>query len=185
MQINFLNPVLRACNNVMVTMAGLELQAGKPYKLKPHTPVSGKSVTGLISMHSRIRRASVAIVFSEAALINTAEKMLPQKQQIIDSVAIDLVGELSNMILGGTKGMLEEEGYDFDMSLPTVMIGHDYFIPHQTNSPIVRIPFASSGGAFYVEASFEGPAIPKKVTNAIKARKAARNNEPQPGYDLF
>jgi hypothetical protein len=50
------------------------------------------------------------------------------------------------------------QGYNFDMTLPTVIRGHDYLIAHQTHAPILRIPLESEIGTFYIEASFEGPA---------------------------
>lgn len=121
-------------------------------------------------MASKVRRASVAIVFSDDVLAYIAEKMLPKGSMEMDSVAIDLVGEISNMILGRVKGELEKVGYDFDIALPTMMIGYDYLIPHQTRSPILRIPYESSGGPFYVEVCFDGAPISPEEAKAAELR---------------
>ena len=185
MQINFINPVLGACTGVLISMAELELKVGKPYKRKPDEPVKGKRVTGLISMQSKVRRASVAIVFSDDVLTHIAEKMLPKGCLELDSVAIDLVGEISNMILGRAKGELEKVGYDFEIALPTMMIGYDYLIPHQTTSPILRIPYESSGGAFYVEVCFDGPPISAAEAKAAEQRKAESSKQDESDVELF
>jgi len=185
MQINFINPVLSACTDVLISMADLELKVGKPYKRNPDTPVVGKRITGLISMRGKVRRASIAIVFSDDVLAYIAEKMLPKGSMEMDSVAIDLVGEISNMILGRAKGELEKVGYDFEIALPTMMIGYDYLIPHQTSSPILRIPYESSGGAFYVEVCFDGPPISAEEAKAAESRKAEPSTQTKSDVELF
>ena len=185
MNIDFLNPVLLACKKVLTNRAELELQIGKPYNRDPLDPVSGRCITGLITMHGGNRRASLAIIFSETVLIAIAAKMLPEKTTSLDSVAIDLVGELSSMILGNVKGLLEDEGYQFEMSFPTMIVGYDYIITHHTKSPIFRIPYASPSGAFHVEVSFEGPNLSDKEIKAGAICKKAKEGKGQSDIELF
>lgn len=185
MQLNFVNPVLNSCNAVLTSVAGLHLQVGKPHKKKPEAPVVGKCVTGLIGMEGKLRRASMAIIFSDTVLVNIASKMLPDGGVRGAGVSIDLVGEISNMILGRAKGELEEQGYDFQMSLPTMMVGYDYIVPHQTKGVILRIPYASSGGPFYVEVCFDGAPVSDKEAKAAALRKAAQDLDSSHDVELF
>jgi chemotaxis protein CheX len=65
------------------------------------------------------------------------------------------VGEIANMVLGGAKSELENGGFFFSMSLPTIILGSDYLIAHKTNAPILTLPFSMPEGEFIVEAGYE------------------------------
>ena len=176
MQVDFLNPVLYACENVMIKMADLSIVAGKPKLKKSATAEVGATVTGIISMRGGDRCASIAIIFKDTVLSKIALKMLPDDVQQGEYMAFDLVGEISNMIIGGAKTQLLKEGYDFELSLPTVISGYDYLIAHQTKTPILRIPLMSDVGTFHVEASFEGlPLTEKEKMNNPHHRKMKTN----------
>ncbi len=171
MQINFINPVIGACVNVMGTMAELEVHTGKPSLRNPVNTEIGCTVTGLICMRGATRVASIAVIFTETVLQNISVRMLPDDSHENQFLAFDLVGEISNMIIGGAKALLLKQGYNFDMTLPTVIRGHDYLIAHQTHAPILRIPLESEIGTFYIEASFEGPALSEEEKqNLINAK---------------
>ena len=115
----------------------------------------GKNLTGLMSMMGEKATASIALTFTEAAILHIARKMLPGEIFKIDGVVIDLAGELANMVLGGAKSDLEAKGYLFQLSLPTIIVGSDYLIAHRTKAPIIILPFSMPEGDFYVEASYE------------------------------
>ena len=99
--------------------------------------------------------ASIAFTFTEAAILHIARKMLPGEITTIDGVVIDLTGELANMVLGGAKSDLEERGFLFQLSLPTIIVGTDYLIAHRTKAPIIMLPFSMPEGDFFVEASYK------------------------------
>ena len=162
MQLNFLNPVLDACQNVMKAMADLSFVAEKPELREIKTPQLGSTTTGLICMKSPSRCASVAIIFTEEVLDNISLRMLPDELEKSEYLAFDLVGEISNMIIGGAKALLLQQGYTFEITLPTVISGHEYLIAHQASAPIIRIPLKSDIGTFHLEACFEGPSLSKK-----------------------
>lgn len=181
MQLNFLNPVLDACQNVMVSMADLPFNPGKVELREVTEPQLGATTTGLICMKSAARRASVAIIFSDPMLENIALRMLPDDSQQNQFLAFDLVGEISNMIIGGAKALLLRQGYNFEITLPTVISGHEYLIAHQATAPIVRVSLNSDIGTFHLEACFEGPPLSKR-------EKTDNENQPEaefPPVELF
>lgn len=155
MDVNFMNPVLRSMLNILSTMARTEPKVGTPKIKDKNAIIQGKNITGLMSMVGRKGNASVAITFSEAAILHIANKMLPGGVTTIDGMVIDLVGELANMVLGGAKSELENGGYIFKLSLPTIILGTDYLIAHRTNAPIIVLPFSIAEGEFTVEAGYE------------------------------
>lgn len=155
MHVNFINPVLRSMRNILTTMAHIEPKVGVPKVKEKNEICLGKNISGVMSMVGRRGNASVAITFSEAAILHIAKKMLPMEINAIDGNVIDLVGELANMVLGGAKSELETGGYFFTLSLPTIILGSDYLIAHKTDAPIIKLPFSMPEGDFVIEAGYE------------------------------
>lgn len=155
MNVNFINPVLNSVLNLLSTMARIEPKVGTPKRKDKNEIVHGKNITGVMSMIGERGNASIAITFSEAAILHIAKNMLPGDITAIDGTVIDLVGELANMVLGGAKSDLENKGYFFKLSLPTIIFGSDYLIAHKTNAPIIMLPFSMPEGEFVVEAGYE------------------------------
>jgi len=155
MNVNFINPVLTSILNVLSTMAHIEPKVGTPKRKDINEIVHGRNITGVMSMVGRKGNASIALTFSEAAILHIANEMLHGEFTVIDGMVIDLVGELANMVLGGAKSELEKEGYFFQLSLPTIILGCDYLIAHKTNAPIIMLPFTMLEGEFVVEAGYE------------------------------
>ena len=172
MQVDFLNAVINACKDVMIKTVDLSIVSGKPKLKKTNIAEVGGSVTGLISMQGGNRCASLAVIFSKTVLDQLALKMLPSNGEG-QYMALDLIGEISNLVIGGAKTELIKEGYDFQLSLPTVISGHDYLIAHQTKAPILRLPLMSDIGTFHVEVCFEGPPLTEQE----------KMNKPQPEDD--
>lgn len=136
-------------------MAHIQPQVGVPKVKEKNAVVQGKNISGIMSMTGRRGNASIAITFSESAIVHIANAMLPGEISSIDGNVIDLVGELANMVLGGAKSELENGGYYFSLSLPTIILGTDYLIAHKTNAPILVLPFSMPEGEFIVEAGYE------------------------------
>ena len=128
MNVNYINPVLESLVNVLGTMAQLTARPGKP-SIKQEQSAQG-DVTGIMSMFGPEARGSIAITFTAPVILELARRMLHEVYPSVNGMVIDLVGEITNMVTGGAKGLLEEQGHKFDMSLPTMVAGpdHDDFI---------------------------------------------------------
>lgn len=155
MDVQFVNPVIASVLNVLKMMARIDPKPGTPKRKDRNQIVPGKNVTGLMNMVGDKATASIALTFTEAAILHIAANMLPTKPTQVDGVVIDLAGELANMVLGGAKTGLEEKGYSFQLSLPTIIMGTDYLIAHRTKAPIIILPFTMPEGDFFLEVSYE------------------------------
>lgn len=155
MNVNFINPVLASMLNVLSTMAHIVPEVGTPKKKDKYEIVHGKNITGVMSMVGRKGNASIALTFSEDAILRIASEMFHSEISMIDGMVIDLVGELANMVLGGAKSELEKGGYFFQLSLPTIILGCDYLVAHKTDAPIIMLPFTIPEGGFILEAGYE------------------------------
>lgn len=153
MKVEFINPFLQTIVNVLETMADVKATPGKP-QIKEDDTANG-DVTGVIGMASDQMKGSLALTFTSAAIFDIARRMLGDNVTEIDSTVTDLVGELTNMVTGGAKRMLAEQGYDFDMAIPAVVAGKNHQISHKSKGTKIIIPFSIIAGKFFVEICFE------------------------------
>ncbi|MBC8412474.1 MAG: chemotaxis protein CheX [Nitrospira sp.] len=155
MKAEFINPFLEALLEVLSTMAMTNAVAGKPSLKDKGMPEAKGDVSGIIGMASEQTKGSLAITFTEAAILDIASKMLCEKIEVLDSEVADMVGEITNMVCGGAKMRLSEKGYKFDLAIPTMVMGKNHVITHKSKGPVVIIPFKIEAGEFFVEISFE------------------------------
>ncbi len=153
MKAEFINPFLESIINVLETMANVKVTPGKPQRKEED--IAYGDVTGIIGMASSDVKGSLAITFSSAAIFDIAKRMLGEEVTAVNSTVTDLVGEITNMVTGGAKRMLSEQGYDFDMAIPAVVAGKNHHISHKSKGPKIMIPFSTSAGKFFVEICFE------------------------------
>lgn len=154
MKADIINPFLKSVSNVLSTMAMLEVSPGTP-SIKSDT-ISKGDVSGIIGMTTKTVNGSMAITFPDVVAFDIVNRMLGDKVTEIDATVTDLVGELTNMIVGGAKGLLEENGYDIGMATPVVVTGKNHEIVHKAVGKNILMPFKSEAGTFYVEVCFEG-----------------------------
>ena len=152
MNVKFISPLLESTVNVLSTMAMVAITPGKPH-IKDEPKTLGE-ITGLIKLSGDEIQGSLAISFSEAAILDITEKMLQEKVESIDDTVQDLVGEITNMITGSAKRSYSEQGMEFDLTLPSTVLGKGQPMKHcVTGEPIV-LPFDTDAGKMYVEFCF-------------------------------
>lgn len=152
MEAKFINPVLHSMVNVLSTMAKLEPKPEKP-SLKKDDIALGE-VTGIMSMEGEQAKGSLAISFPKAVILEINKRMLQVEKTEIDEMVEDLTGELANMVIGGAKRILEEDGYDFALTLPKIVSGTNHIVKHSVDGPVILLPFSTEPGTFYVEICF-------------------------------
>ncbi len=153
MDAKLINPVLETMVNVLSTMANVKPNLGKP-KIKTDEVALG-DVTGIMSMVSPKVRASLAISFSKPAIIDLVKRMLGEDITEVDETAKDMAGEMTNMVVGGAKNLYAEQGFDFDMSSPKLLLGKDQPVHHEFSGKTIVLPFSAEVGEFFVELCFE------------------------------
>ncbi len=153
MKVEFINPFLVSVINVLETMANVKATPGKPHRKQED--IAEGDVTGIIGMASAQVKGSLAITFTSAAIFDIAKRMLGEEVREIDTTVTDLVGEITNMVTGGAKRLLAEQGYDFDMAIPAVVVAMSLHISNKSSGPKIVIPFSIMAGKFYVEICFE------------------------------
>lgn len=151
MKAEYINPLLQSTITVLSTMARVEAKAGKP-TLKKGAEALG-DVTGTIDLSGPVAHGSLAISFSKTSILDIAEKMLGEKFDTVDDAVVDVVGELTNMITGSAKRIYSEQGIDFDLTLPSMIVGR-VPIKHSVDGVPLVLPFSTDAGKLYLEFCF-------------------------------
>jgi len=150
----YITPFINSISNVIVTMATLEVTPGMVIQ-KADDHAYG-DVSGIIGMVSKTLRGSMALSFTGPAILEITSRMLGEEISTLDATVADCVGEITNMVTGGAKAILAEQGHFFDMATPVIVTGKDHDIIHRFKGAKVMIPFTIAAGEFFVEICFEG-----------------------------
>ena len=105
--VEIVNPFLESMANVLTTMAMLEPSPGK-VMLKEKDIACGE-ITGIIGLIGDNYKASLAVTFERAVILEITARMLGEPVTEIDDTVIDMVGELTNMVTGGAKNLLSQK----------------------------------------------------------------------------
>jgi len=153
MKVEVINPFLESVANVLSTMAMLESTPGKP-SLKNDDIAKG-DVSGIIGMSGANVAGSMAISFPKNVACEIVKRMLGDELDEINDTITDLVGEVTNMVAGGAKNQLMENGYDIGMASPVVVTGEGHSITHKAAGKRILLPFTTEVGEFFVEVCLE------------------------------
>ena len=126
-----LKPFVESTRTTLSTMTQTESHPGEPF-LKTNTKAFG-DVTGIIGMVDPKMTGSIVISFE----------------------ILDAVGEMTNIICGGTKASLNAHGYTFNMATPFVMYSPKADLKQLGNVPIHAVPFTTEFGKFQLELGFK------------------------------
>ena len=144
---------VESVENTISTMTSLSIKAEKPFAdslLQIQTEIAG-----VVGINSDENRGSLILSFSKAAILQIHNQILGEAEPELSQSVADVVGEISNMIYGTSKSKLNKFGYNFQMSIPTIVRGSFEFI-HKSKSLTVMIPFTMNGqNKFMVAVSVE------------------------------
>jgi len=153
LDVKFINPFIISLQNVVETMAMIRLQTQKP-KRKSSALAMG-DVSGIIGMVGPQIKGSMAITFDTELALNMMKNMLGEEAKSISEEVRDMVGEMTNMICGGAKSSLAEQGYEFEMAVPVIVSGEHHTIQHKVDGPKILLTFVSEQGNAYLEICFD------------------------------
>lgn len=151
MKIEYINPFLNAVDNAMKTMVGVSPERDKPY-LKENRSTTG-DITGIIGFAEKRISGSVALSFPTKTILKIYELMMGDSVEEINDEVDDIVGELTNIVVGGAKKDFSELGLPFNISLPLVVSGKNHIIKHKHDNPVMVIPYSVEGNKFVMEIS--------------------------------
>lgn len=150
MDTQFIDPFLTATLHVLEVQAQVQAKAGKIFLKKANEQLVG-DISGVIGVVSDAFNGSVVISFPEATFLKVMSGMLGEEITKMDKEIVDGAGEITNMIFGQAKVVLNEKGYGIKMAIPSVVTGKGHSLNAMTKGPVVVVPFDSNVGKFFVE----------------------------------
>ncbi len=153
MDVKYINPFISSLNNAAEMMIGIKPVRGKPF-VKNNQLTTG-DITGIIGFAEKNITGSVALSFPAESAYMVFEKMTGEQVSSINRDVQDSIGELANIVAGGAKTSLAEEGLSFHISIPSVVVGHEHAISHKSDTSVVVIPFTLDGLEFVMEVSMK------------------------------
>ena len=151
--LEFIGPFLKGTKSAFEVQCNTPIQPLKPY-IKT-APVENLSIAGVLSLQSDNFQGTVILSFPEKTFLQVYENMFGEKQAEITKESEDAAGELLNIIYGAAKMELNQKGYNFPKSLPTILRGEKLTIRQTSGATTVILPFESSAGIFYLEIESE------------------------------
>lgn len=152
MDVRFINPFISATANALKTMAGLEVTRGSPFVKGSFQALA--DVSGIIGLAGEAKGA-VVVSFPFDLAKRIYEAMTGESVPNGHPGIADAVGEMANMIAGGAKGALTEQGMNFRISVPSVVLGKEHTISHKSDAPCLIIPFQLGTDTFWLQVSIK------------------------------
>ena len=107
----------------------------------------GRDISAVVGFAGS-RRGVAILCFNEATACRVVSRFGGDFQDELNATVRDGVGEIINIVAGRAKGALAKLSGPIDMSLPTVISGHDYELHRHRDAPQLLLPFSSELGDF-------------------------------------
>lgn len=149
LNVEFVNPFIEATLEVLDVMANVKAEKDFLF-LKENSEALG-DITGIIPINSENEIGSFSITFTENVFNKVMSSMLGEEVTEIDEDNQDGVAELCNQIFGNAKAVLNKQNIFLDMTIPTVVCGHNHTVSHATSGSVVGVYFNTEFGTFVIE----------------------------------
>jgi chemotaxis protein CheX len=146
----FLNPFLNATVNVLQVQARVDPKMGK-ITVKKNENDFPREVSGILGIVCESFDGSVVISFPEKTFLKILSSMMGENILKIDDSALMAAGEITSLIFGEAKGVLNGKGYGLKIVKPSVVHTKVPVFDDKSKGPVVVVPFESSAGHFFVE----------------------------------
>ena len=151
MNVDFINPFITASINVFRTFATLESTPGAP-GVSVSLKRSGY-VNGFIGLEGHGISGYFVINFSRIFLQQIFRNLFGSQNVSSKAELFDAAGELTNMISGGAKAELSQQGFFFDVDVPRITQSVPDIPDHLKKNPVIIVPFDTKAGDYTIQAS--------------------------------
>lgn len=152
MKAQYINPFIESVDGVFSTMLKMPVKRLQARATADGTIKRGDWLTSIIGI-SGVASGVVALSFPRSTALQVAGRFLSADIQQMTPEASDALAELANIVAGSAKSKFELDPPP-ELSLPTVIEGHDYKTKFPTKSVWVEVPFSCHAGEFVMEVSF-------------------------------
>lgn len=152
MKVEYLNPFTQACFDILVQIGGFNPKKGK-LQLK-NEPVPSYGVSVLVGVIGEVKGQVIYSLTEETGKKIASAMMMGMPVDEFDEMAKSAISELANMITGNASTALSAQGYEIDISPPTLVTGSNMKISTTSVQTIV-IPIEIDAGIFEINIALE------------------------------
>jgi chemotaxis protein CheX len=141
--------IRESTKEVFSTMLGLEVEPMNSY-IENSAPGPSEGVVSLIGLAGRwVGTGSVSC--SPEFARKASSQLLMTEFGAVDAEVLDAVAEITNMIIGNVKTVIEEDLGPLGLSIPTVIYGRNFTTRSVGKNEWVVVPFLSDGERMEVQ----------------------------------
>lgn len=140
--------IIESTQEIFSSMIMLDIAPGEPFKR--NDDCLRNSISGIIGLAGTTKGLLAIHLSNDAALAVTTAFLGMDVDQINEDVR-DAVGELANMLGGSLKAVLDPNGSDIQLSMPSAIHGEEYSVDCLANASTVSVPFKVEDHRFTVE----------------------------------
>ena len=129
---------IKGIKDTLGTMASTEVVAGKPH-IENQFEMKG-DVAAIVGLIAPPLKGNFIISFEKKGILQVYKNMVGEEYQELNDDIKDAIGEIANMVYGSSKTLLNQTGHNFQMALPTVILG-EYFPAKDNQGVTLVIPF--------------------------------------------
>ena len=107
-------------------------------------------VSGVIGMAQSQLEATLTLCLTFETVRNVLPQVIGKTVSITHEMAVDAVGEITNMIFGQIKTDLNGRGYKLKLGIPCVVTGKGHFVSQFHRGKHMIVPFQLDGQLFQV-----------------------------------
>lgn len=145
----FIDPFLLGVKQVFNDMVGLDPVAQPLFSYAEANPMG--DVASVMPLQCSALTGQLCISFKWPALLNVAEQLLGESLEDMDTMVLDVAGEITNIVTGVAKALLVEKGYDFALARPTTVVADNFSDLSLIGSPRIVVPFEIPSGKIFVD----------------------------------
>ncbi len=114
-------------------------------------------VSGVIGMVQNELEGTLTLSFNYDTMRAILPKVLGKSVAVTHEMAVDAVGEVTNMIFGHMKTDLNRRGYELKLGIPSVVTGKGHFLSHFHRGHYMIVPFTLNDQVFQVHLALHRP----------------------------
>ena len=149
MDIKYINPFIKAVQNIFNTMIDIPFKLGQPSLKKDRLPTH--EISAIIGLSGSVT-GCVVINMSKAIAFEMVAALIGEEVTELDDDCTDAIGEIANMVAGNAK--TDFPGANNSISVPSVIIGQ-HKVSYPTGLPIISIPCETNKGQFMIEVAIK------------------------------
>ncbi len=137
----------------------VDVTAGKPEYGEGIASLAG-DISGIIGMVQSHLEGTMMLCVTYDTVRNLLPHVLGKSMVITHEMAVDAVGEMTNMVFGQVKCDLNGRGYQIKLGIPCVVTGKGHFVSQFHRGRYMIVPFHLDGQLFqvYIALHSEPPA---------------------------